>query len=125
LLACIVVLAVALTLHHSSRSGPGLATSCTTPAIALSSAATNGGNGISYSITGPQTGTYVVAVDAATVSVKGDGVIATPKGAFGASIRQGLKGCSASGTLPTLAAGPHAVVLFRDGQEVARASLHG
>lgn len=116
---------VALTLHHSGRKGPALATSCTTPAIALGSAATGGGNGISYAITGPVDGTYIVAVDATTVTVQGDGVVATPKGAFGASIHQGLKGCAANGTLPTLAAGPHTVLLFKDGQEVARASLSG
>jgi hypothetical protein len=102
-----------------------LTTSCTTPAIALSSTSTGGGNGISYSITGPASGTYVVAVDAAAVTVQGDGVVATPKGAFGASIHQGLNGCRATGTLPTLAIGPHSVVLFRDGQETARAALSG
>jgi hypothetical protein len=118
------VLAVVLTLH-SGRSGPTLATSCTTPGIALSSVTTGGGNAISYAITGPAEGTYVVAVDATTVTVQGDGVIATPKGAFGASIHQGLKGCAANGTLPTLATGPHTVLLFRDGQEVSRASLSG
>lgn len=123
LLVCAAVLGVALTLRHSGRSGPALTTSCTTPAIALSSTSTGGGNGVSYSITGPSNGTYVVAVDAATVTVRGDGVVATPKGAFGASIHQGLKGCAASGTLPTLATGPHTVLLFRDGQEVARAAL--
>lgn len=120
-----MVAGAALTLHHSGRKGPALATSCTTPAIALSSAATGGGNGISYAITGPADGTYIVAVDATTVTVRGDGVVATPKGAFGASIHQGLKGCAANGTLPTLAAGPHTVLLFKDGQEVARASLSG
>lgn len=120
-----ILLAVVIALRSPSKSGPALARSCATTAIALSSKATGSGRGIDYAITGPQSGIYVVAVDAQTVTIRGDGVVATPSGAFGAAIRQGLKGCSASGTLPDLAPGPHTVVLFRDGQLAASSHLTG
>jgi hypothetical protein len=124
LLAGGIVLAVLLALNApTTRKGPPLATSCTTPAMALSSQVTGDGSNLEYSITGPPSGTYVVAVDAETVTVEGDGVTATPKGAFATTARRGLKGCAANGSLPTLSAGPHEVVLFRDGQAVARARL--
>ncbi len=123
-----ILLAVIIALHSPSTSGLALAKraeACTTTAIALSSTSTGSGKAIAYAITGPKAGTYVVAVDADAVTIRGDGVVATPSGAFGVAILKGLKTCSYSGTLPDLADGPHTVVLFRDGQLVANARLTG
>ena len=120
-----IVVAIVIALHHPAKKGPPLAKSCTAAGIALSTAEVGNGNNIDYSITGPATGTYVLGVDATAITVHGDGVTATPKAAFGAAIWRGLKGCTASGTLPTLPAGGHDVVLFRDGRAVAHARLAG
>ncbi len=119
----VVVVVLVLALHQSS-SGPPLATNCTTPAIALSSSSTGTGQGIDYAITGPQTGTYVIAVDANSAAVHGRDVTVTPHGAFAVAIHAGLGSCKAHGTLPALAAGSHQVVLFRDGVLAAKAALH-
>ncbi|HEX4428237.1 MAG TPA: hypothetical protein VHZ96_03095 [Frankiaceae bacterium] len=111
-------------LHSSTTTGPPLAKSCTTPAIALSATSTGDGTGIDYSITGPTSGTYVIAVDAATVAVKGSAADVTPRNAVAVSIHQGLSSCAAHGTLPDLTSGAHEVELFRDGTVAAKAALH-
>ena len=66
-------------LNKNTTHGPPLATNCRTPAIALSAASTGDGTDIEYSITGPQTGTYLLAVDAATATVRGAGADVTPR----------------------------------------------
>jgi hypothetical protein len=118
-----VGLALLIALHRPAAKGPPLAKSCTTPAIALGSVATSSGTGVSYAITGPSPGTYVVTADASSVRVRGDGADVTPAGAIAITIHQGLPGCAANGTLPTLPAGPHDVELFRNGRVVAHARL--
>jgi hypothetical protein len=118
------LLALLVALNRNTAHGPPLATNCQTPAIALSSTSTGDGTDIAYSITGPQTGTYVVAVDAATVSVRGAGADVTPAAAIAVSIHRGLGSCKAHGTLPSVAEGSHQVELFRDGTVVAKAQLH-
>ncbi len=120
-LAALVVLLVAL--HNNTTSGPALPTSCTTPAVALSSTTTGDGTGIEYTVTGPKAGTYVIAVDAATVSVKGSTADVTPSSAIAVSIHNGLSSCTAHGTLPDLTSGAHEVELFRDGSVVAKSAL--
>ena len=121
-LGALLVLLVAL--HNNTTSGPALPTSCTTPAVALSSTTTGDGTGIEYTVTGPKLGTYVIAVDAATVTVKGSAADVTPKSAVAVSIHRGLGSCTAHGTLPDLSSGTHDVQLFRDGTVVAKAPLH-
>jgi hypothetical protein len=124
LVVIVVVLVLALTLHGSS-SGPSLATSCTTPAVAVSSASTGTGRGIEYAITGPKTGTYVVAVDVSSVSVQGNNVgVTSPHAGFAVALHRGLPSCAADATLPALSPGSHEVELFRDGVVVAKAALH-
>ncbi len=120
-LGALVVLLFAL--HNNTTSGPALPTSCTTPAVALSSTSTGDGSGIEYTITGPKTGTYVVAVDAATVTIKGSAADVTPGRAVAVSIHSGLGSCAAHGTLPDLTSGAHEVELFRNGAVVAEAAL--
>jgi hypothetical protein len=121
-LGALVVLLLAL--HHDNpTSGPALPTSCTTPAVALSRTTTGDGTGIEYTVTGPKTGTYVIAVDAATVTVKGSSADLTPSNAVAVSIHNGLGSCTAHGTLPDLTSGAHDVELFRDGTVVAKAAL--
>jgi hypothetical protein len=117
-----VILVVAL--RHDSPAGPAIAKSCTTPAVALSSSSTGNGRGIDYAITGPATGLYVVTVDATSVSTQGDNVTVGPRGAIAIAEHRGLPKCGASGTLPTLAEGPHQVELFRDGTLAAKVALH-
>lgn len=116
-----VVLVIAL--RHNSPSGPAIAKSCTTPAVALSSSSTGSGRGIDYAITGPTAGQYVITVDATSVSVRGENVSVSPRGAIAIAVHQGLPKCGASGTLPTLPDGPHQVELFRDGTLAAKAEL--
>jgi hypothetical protein len=115
--------ALLVALHKSSTSGPPLTTSCTTPAIALNSATTGDGTSLAYSITGPKTGTYVIAVDATTVTIKGSAAEVTPSGGAAVAIHQGLGSCTAHGNLPDLPSGAHEVELFRDGSVVAKAAL--
>lgn len=122
LLATAVAFTLLVALHRPSVPGTALTTSCTTPAIALAAAPTGGGTNVRYAITGPPAGTYVVAVDAFTARVQGDGAVVTPARAVAVTVRRGLHGCAADGTLPALASGPHQVVLFRDGALVARAA---
>jgi hypothetical protein len=123
LVVIVVVLVIALVLHGSS-SGPSLATSCATPAVALSSSSTGTGRGIEYAITGPKTGTYVVAVDVTSVSVHGDNVgVTSPRRGFAVALYHGLPGCTARATLPGLSAGSHQVELFHDGVVVAKTAL--
>ncbi len=117
------LLTLLLALHTSTVTGPPLAKSCTTPAIALSSGSTGDGTGIDYSITGPKSGRYVIAVDAATVAVRGSTADVTPGNAVAVAIHAGLGSCTAHGTLPDLTSGSHEVELFRDGVVVARAAL--
>jgi hypothetical protein len=128
-LIALLVLGVGLTLlvalHRPAAKGPAVATSCTIPAIVLGPVGTGSRDSISYAITGPSTGTYVVAVDASSVRVRGDGADVTPAGAIAITIHQGLSGCAANGTLPTLQAGAHDLELFRDGRVVAHARLAG
>jgi hypothetical protein len=123
LVALGALLTLLLALHTSKTTGPALAKSCTTPAIALSSSSTGDGTGIEYSITGPKTGTYVIAVDAATVTVKGSAADVTPGKAVAVAIHKGLGSCAAHGTLPDLTSGTHEVELFREGAVVARRTL--
>jgi hypothetical protein len=118
------LLTLLLALHKSTTTGPSLTKSCTTPAIALSSSSTGDGTGIEYSITGPKTGTYVIAVDAATVAVHASTADVTPGNAVAVAIHNGLGSCTAHGTLPDLTSGTHDVELFRDGSVVAKAALH-
>ncbi len=117
------LLTLLLALHTSTATGPPLAKSCTTPAIALSANSTGDGTGIDYSITGPKSGLYVITVDAATVAVHGSAADVTPGNAVAVAIHAGLAGCTAHGTLPALTSGSHEVELFRDGIVVARAAL--
>jgi hypothetical protein len=123
LVALGALLTLLLALHKSTATGPPLTKSCTTPAIALSAPATGDGTGIEYSITGPKTGRYVIAVDAATVAVHGSAADVTPGKAVAVAIHSGLGSCSAHGTLPDLTSGTHDVELFRDGTVVAKAAL--
>ena len=117
------LLVVVLALHTPTTRGPALAKSCTRPAIALSASSTGDGTGIQYAITGPRTGTYVVAVDATTATVKGSSADVTPKNGFAVAIHDGLSSCTAHNTLPALTSGSHDVELFRDGTVVAKATL--
>jgi hypothetical protein len=117
------LLALLVALNKNTAHGPPLATNCRTPAIALSSTTTGDGTDITYSITGPRTGTYLVAVDAATATVRGAGADVTPAKAIAVAIHRGLGSCKGHGTLPSLAAGSHQVELFRDGTVVAKAQL--
>jgi hypothetical protein len=117
------LLALLVALNKNTTHGPPLATNCRTPAIALSSPATGDGTDITYSITGPQAGTYLVAVDAATATVHGSGADVTPPKAIAVAIHRGLGSCKAHGTLPSLTEGSHQVELFRDGTVVAKAAL--
>ena len=114
---------VVIALRNDSSSGPALAKSCTTPAVALSSSSTGSGRGIDYAITGPASGEYVITVDATSVTVQGDKVTVSPQAGFAVAARRGLPKCGASGTLPKLSAGPHQVQLFRDGALAAKATL--
>jgi hypothetical protein len=121
--AVIVIALILVVVLRQSSSGPPLPTNCSAPAIALGTSSTGSGRGIEYAITGPRTGTYVVAVDAASVVVQGRNVTVTPKAGFAVAIHEGLSSCKGHGTLPTLAAGPHQVELFRDGALAAKAAL--
>jgi hypothetical protein len=118
----VLVLIISLTKQDAGK-GPTLTTSCTTPAIALSTGSTGNGTNLEYAITGPASGTYVLAVDATSVLVEGKGITTSPQGSFGVSLRQGLKGCAAHSHLPNLPDGPHVLTLFRDGHAVALARL--
>ncbi len=110
-------------LNRDKPDGPALATSCTTPAVAVKNVATSGGSDFRYAITGPDAGVYVVAVDAKSARVKGDGVNVTPTGAVAVAISKGLPKCRDAGTLPTLSDGRHEVQLFHDGLVVATTTL--
>jgi hypothetical protein len=107
----------------TSRSSPALATSCSTPSVAVGDV--NGSNALRYSITGPAAGTYVVTIDAATAVVRGDSVDLTPKGATAVAIKKGLKDCKGDGALPSAEGAGHQLVIFLDGKSVARAKLPG
>ncbi len=121
----VIVIALVLVLAlHTSSSGPPLATNCTTPAIALDSSSTGSGRSIEYAITGPRSGTYVIAVDATAVTVQGRNVTVSPHGGLAVAVHQGLSSCKAHGTLPALAEGSHQVELFRDGVLAAKVGLH-
>jgi multisubunit Na+/H+ antiporter MnhF subunit len=122
-IAVIVIALVLVFALHQSSSGPSLTTSCSTPAIALDSSSTGTGRGIDYAITGPKTGTYVIAVDATSVAVHGSTVTISPRQGFAVAVHQGLGSCKAHGTLPTLTSGAHQVELFRDGMLTAKAAL--
>jgi hypothetical protein len=122
LLATVVVASLVFALRGSSDNGsPPLATSCTTPAAVVG--AVNGSSSLRYSITGPAEGTYVVAIDAATARVHGDGVDLTPASATAVAIKKNLKDCKANGALPSAEGGAHELVIFRDGKVVARAKI--
>jgi hypothetical protein len=119
----VVLLILVIALHTTPSKGPPLATSCTTPAIALGSATTGSGRGIGYAITGPKVGTYLITVDASAATVHGDSATVTPHGAIAIALHDGLKTCAAHGILPALGSGAHQVQLFRDGTIVAKADL--
>jgi hypothetical protein len=105
------------------NNSPPLATSCTTPAVAIG--AQHNSDNLRYSITGPAAGTYVVAIDAATARVRGDGVDLTPAGATAIAIKQNLKDCKGNGALPSAGVAGHELAIFRDGKIVARAKIPG
>jgi len=67
----------------------------------------------------------VIAVDATSVILHGDGATVTPSGAVAVAVDKGLSGCKDAGTLPTLTSGTHEVQLFRDGKVAATARLSG
>lgn len=110
-----------LALDSPASKGPPLATSCESPAIALGKPAAGGT--VPYSITGPATGAYVVAVDAVTARVQGNGAVVTPKQAVAVAIHRGLHGCAAHGTAPPPPPGSQEMELFRDGVRVAQQKL--
>ncbi len=123
ILTVVVAAVIAIvSLRHEPSRAPELLRSCTTPAIAVSEPAGGGPVG-QFAITGPAAGTYVVAVDAKTVTVHGDSADATPAGAVAVAIRRGLSGCASSGPLPDVSPGAHEVQLFRDGDLVAQTRL--
>jgi hypothetical protein len=123
LLIVIVAAGFIISRGGTSSSSPALATSCTTPAVAAGDV--NGSNSLRYSITGPAAGTYVIAIDAATATVHGDGVDLTPKSSTAVAIKKGLKDCKGDGALPSTEGAGHQLVIFRDGKNVARTQLPG
>jgi hypothetical protein len=124
LLAIAVVAGLVVALRGSSEAGsPPLATSCTTPGAVVG--LVNGSSSLRYSVTGPAEGTYVVTIDAATARVHGDGVDLTPASATAVAIRKNLKDCKGNGALPSSEGGGHELVVFRDGNVVARAKVPG
>jgi hypothetical protein len=123
LLIVIVVGGIVFSFGGTSNSSPRLATSCTTPAAAVGDV--NGSSDLRYSITGPASGTYIVAIDAVAAKVVGDGVDLTPKSATAVAIKKGLKDCKGDGALPSDVGTGHQLVILRDGKLVARAKIPG
>ncbi len=124
LLVAGVGLTLLVTLNQPVAKPLGLAKSCTTPAVALSSVTTGAGSSVRYAVTGPAAGTYIITVDAKTARVQGDGAVVTPTGAVAVAVHQGLKGCLAGGTVPsTVSTDAQEVELFRDGRQVAAKKL--
>ena len=118
-----VVGGIVFSFGGAGNSSPALATSCTTPAVAVGDV--NGSRDLRYSITGPAEGTYVVTIDAATARVHGDSVDLTPSGATAVAIKKGLTGCTGNGALPSDVGSGHELVIFRDGKLAARAQIPG
>jgi hypothetical protein len=124
LLAILVAAGIVFSLTGGGGTdSPPLATSCTTPAVAVGSV--NNSNNLRYSITGPAAATYVVTIDAATARIKGDGVDLTPPSATAVAIKENLKNCKGNGALPSAEGSGHELVIFRDGKVVARAKIPG
>lgn len=98
---------------------PSLATSCTTPAIKLSSTSAKAGSNITWSATGPA-GRYVLTVDAPAVRVAG-GQVAVDTSAAGSGKSATLagqpfsmSGCTATGRFAfALPRGDHTLRMFR------------
>ncbi len=120
----IVLGGVLIAVPRPDTNAPALTTSCTNPAAAVKALGDNNDT-VTYAVTGPADGTYVVTIDAKTAVARGSGADVTPSGAIAVSVRKGLKSCKTTGTLPPLPNGPHELVVFRDATVVARAGIPG
>lgn len=117
LLVALVVVIVVVAAHRG-RSGPALARSCTTPALAVAPTAVAASGVVRYTATGPADALFAIALDAAGVRRRADGTYAavgTAPGARSQAVGLGrLPGCRTSGAFVVqLAPGPHRVTMFR------------
>lgn len=104
---------------------PALATSCTTPALALSSPTVKARATVRYSVTGPSAATYAVAVDATRLDQPPPGgKFPVAVGGRLLAVAPHLRDCKgADRFVATLPPGEHRVGLFRDGTLVATQPL--
>ena len=102
--------------YGGANRTPKLATSCTTPAVALSASDVVRGRPVYFAVTGPQSG-LVVAIDAAALS--GDLTATVQPGAREAQVVRppvSLTGCKGKGVLGVqVPAGKHTVSIFPAG----------
>jgi hypothetical protein len=117
LIGIVLVITYLATRGHSA--GPSLATSCTTPALAVEPTSVARHALVRFKVTGPSDQVYALAVDAAGIRRNPDGTYTalppSPGVPVQAASRPGrLKNCAASGAFRVLVpAGPHTLRVFR------------
>lgn len=114
-----LILVVVLAIHgRSSTAGPALARNCATPALAVAPVTVAKNAVVRYTVAGPSSGQYAVAVDATAVRRASNGkytaVSPVPGRKVEAVAMSTIGGCRKSGAFPiVLDPGTHQVNLLR------------
>ncbi len=114
--AVITVIVLGTPFLLRAPAAPRLATSCTGPALAVSSSSAPANSVVRFSVTGPATASYALAIDATRLDPPPSGAgMPVAVGGRLLATASGLRGCKGAGRFRVaVPPGEHRLVLFRD-----------